>query len=114
MAQTYEELAAIFNNTIANWVDACGLIDVIKSDNANGRYVPPLSEEIQKNLTLLYNFGSFDVGIDSVRVSTEAFFRELLGYFNEINAGNTPLKWISYSGHDSNVGPTLIALNFTS
>lgn len=73
-----------------------------------------MSEEIQKNLTLIYNFGSFDVGTDAVRVTTEAFFREILGYFDDINAGNTPLKWISYSGHDSNVGPTLIALNFTS
>ncbi|KAL4470723.1 hypothetical protein ABPG72_016728 [Tetrahymena utriculariae] len=114
MSQTLQQLTQIFNQTISSVDDAYSLTDVIYCDTNNGRYVPPIPSDVEANLTFIYNFFSFYEGQNEVKVATQPYFEEVFGYFDQIIAGNSSLKWISHSGHDTNIGPILLALNFSS
>ncbi|EAR87292.2 histidine acid phosphatase family protein (macronuclear) [Tetrahymena thermophila SB210] len=114
MSQTLQQLTQIFNQTISSVDDAYSLTDVIYCDTNNGRYVPPIPSEVEANLTFIYNFFSFYEGLKEVKVATQPYFEEIFGYFDQIIAGNSSLKWISHSGHDTNIGPLLQALNLSS
>lgn len=49
-----------------------------------------------------------------VKLMTQPMMEEILEKFDAAISGSSPLKWLSFSGHDSNVAPLLRLLNFTS
>lgn len=117
MAKVYLDLSILFKKPVAGWFLTEGLYDVLIADLFNGRPIPDLSESLWNSIKFLDDFVWFFLQSGSLRgvqLVTQPMMTEIFKKFDASINGSTSLKWLSFSGHDTNIAPLLRLMNFTN